>query len=213
MRAVLLLLIASVLHCTCPAQQCFFVDSIRSIPAIPTNEDVVTLELYGDLIGARTRILAASATREDQRIFIHLDVSCDSNTALVLPHRERLQIGALPVGRYHIQLEGSGASMMDSSITLLVVPYAGRYQSSAAPPEMMHFDALSDVFIIDIDPALYVVRVRIYDTDAKLQREAFIDGSGLTHISTTDLPEGNYLILVDLDTGNITRWASIRRKR
>lgn len=213
MRAVLLLLIGSVLHHACPAQHCFLVDSIRFVPATPTSEDAIGFDLYGDLIGARTRILAASATREDQRIFIHLDVSCDSNTALVLPHRERLQIGALPVGRYHIQLEGSGASMMDSSITLLVVPYAGRYRSSAASPEMMHFDALHDVFIIDIDPALYVVRVRIYDTDAKLQREAFIDGFGPTHISTSDLPEGNYLILVDLDTGNITRWASISRKR
>lgn len=171
------------------------------------------MELHGDLIGAWTSVIAASITQEEQQIIIHLEVSCDSNTAIVLPHREELSLHALPVGRYHIHFEGIGASLMDTASQLLVVPYAGRYQSSEAPPELMHFDEATDVFILDIDPSLYVVRVRIFDTTAKVRREAFIDGLGPTRISAKDLPDGNYLIRVDCDTEGITRWVSIRRSR
>lgn len=209
---VVLLLAGSFLHLICLAQQCYLVDSIRSVPAAPTTADAVSLLLYGDLIGARTLVNNASVRQEDQAIIIHIEASCDSNTAIVLPHREELPLGALPNGRYRLRFEGSGAVMMDTAATLLVVPYAGRYQSPDVPSELMRFDESADELILDIDPSLFVVRVRIYDASAKVRREAFIDGLGTTRISTKGLPDGNYFVRVDCDTGSISRWASIRRQ-
>lgn len=211
MRAVLLLT-GSFLHLICLAQQCYLVDSIRSVPAAPTTADAVSLLLYGDLIGARTMVTSATVSQVDEQIIIQIEASCDSNTAVVLPHREELPLGELPVGRYRIRFEGSGAAMMDTAATLLVVPYAGRYQSPDVPPELMRFDASAEELILDIDPSLYVLRVRIYDANAKVRREAFIDGLGTTRISTKGLPDGNYLVRVDCDTESFMRWASIRRQ-
>jgi hypothetical protein len=212
MRAVLLLLIGSMLRGICPAQECYLVDSIRSTPAAPTDEDAIGLTLYGDLIGARTTVIAASAEREDRQIVIRIDARCDSNAALVLPHREQLSLAALPVGRYRIRFAGKGAVLMDTAASLFVAPYAGRYQSAQAPAGMMRFDAQADQFILDLDPSLYVVRLRVYDADARMRREAFIDGFGPTRISAKDLPDGNYLIRVDTDTYGVTRWATVNRK-
>ncbi|MEO8733718.1 MAG: hypothetical protein ABI373_05270 [Flavobacteriales bacterium] len=213
MRAVLLLLIGLCLHTRCTAQECYLVDSIRFDVAAPTTEDALSLMLYGDLIGVRTSVISASATVEDHQIVIQLEVSCDTNTESVISHREKLPLNGLTVGRYHMRLTGSGAALMDTASTLFVAPYAGRYQTSEAPAEMVHFDAGADEFIIDIDPSVHVLRVHIHGTDAKLEREAYIDGFGPSRISAKGLPEGNYLVCVDSDTGTINGWATIDRKQ
>ena len=77
---------------------------------------------------------------------------------------------------------------------------------------MVRFDTRPTEILIAVDPSLHVSRVRIHGTDAKLKREAYIDGYGPVSVSAKDLPDGNYLVRVDCDTVAFNGWATISRK-
>ncbi len=89
-------------------QTYFYVNSIVVVPANPTTQDDINIQLIGDLATTGTYVVNASASMVGGNIT--LTVNCAQNIGLdvLVPHTETIHIGMQQAGTWTIDLNGNG---------------------------------------------------------------------------------------------------------
>lgn len=99
-----LLILASL---SATAQTYFYIHSIAVEPAQPTNMDVITIALNGDLSSTGSSISDASWELAGNTVHITLTATNDIGMDILVPHTEEFVIGTLPTGTYNILVDGA----------------------------------------------------------------------------------------------------------
>ena len=110
-----LFLLLSVLVSISPAveaQTYFYMSQIAVVPASPTVQDNVQLQLIGDLSNTGASITSATAQITGFTVSLAVEATSAGGLEMLVPHTEVVNSGVLPAGDYTITISGSGVQDM-----------------------------------------------------------------------------------------------------
>jgi hypothetical protein len=107
---VLLSLLFSV---TTQAQTYFYVDDISVYPGTPTDQQVVEVQLSGNLSNTGSYVTSVTADVTGFDVSITVEAGSNGGLAVLVPHLESVFTGPLPAGTYTITIGGTG--VLDSA--------------------------------------------------------------------------------------------------
>jgi hypothetical protein len=92
------------------AQTYFYIDQITVVPASPSDQDNVQLELSGNLSSSDSFVDTAFATVNGFAVTLMVNANTSGGIGIpvLVPHTETLHIGQLTAGTYSISVAGSG---------------------------------------------------------------------------------------------------------
>lgn len=103
-----LLITACSAFSTLRAQTFFFVDAITLLPADPTVQDAVAVQLSGNLSGSGASVVSATAEVNGYNVVFSLVAQDIGGLSVLVPHTEEVDLGPLPAGTYTISVTGTG---------------------------------------------------------------------------------------------------------
>ena len=92
------------------AQTHFYINTIQVQPAQPTDQDLVSVSLIGDLSSTGAYIVSSSASVSGNTVVLDVVAADPGGLAVLVPHTETVAVGQLPAGTYAIQVNGTAVA-------------------------------------------------------------------------------------------------------
>jgi hypothetical protein len=106
-------LLSLLFSATTQAQTYFYVDDISVYPGTPTDQQVVEVQLSGNLSNTGSYVTSVTADVTGFDVSITVEAGSNGGLAVLVPHLESVFTGPLPAGTYTITIGGSG--VLDSA--------------------------------------------------------------------------------------------------
>ena len=90
------------------AQTYFYLGQIAVLPAAPTDQDDVQLQLSGDLSDTGASITSTTAQVTGSTVELTVSATSVGGADVLVPHMETMNVGVLPAGTYTIVITGPG---------------------------------------------------------------------------------------------------------
>lgn len=108
MKKILFLLAIGLLSNVVFSQTYYYIDSLSVVPENPGSTDNIEISVYGSFSDGSIVMDSTDFEIIGYEIYLHFYVqSTGIGVPVLVPHDELFSIGSLPVGDYHINLEGN----------------------------------------------------------------------------------------------------------
>ncbi len=142
------LLLTALLPCTVAAQTYFYIDEIVVDPQPAATEDVVSIDLIGNLSSSGSYIVSATANVTGSLVAITVVAASTGGLTVLVPHTETIVLGQLPAGTYQVAVSlGSQGVLFPPDPVSFVVDGAGSSCDSLVVSSIT-WHAFSDTAIV-----------------------------------------------------------------
>lgn len=112
LRALLFSVLASVLTLT-QAQTFFYIDQIAVVPANPTTNDNISLQLIGNLSDGGGYIVSTDASVTGTQVSLTVVAASNGGITVLVPYTHTITLGQLPAGTYTIAFTQNSFGILD----------------------------------------------------------------------------------------------------
>ena len=162
------------------AQTHFYINSISVAPTEPTESDVITISVIGDLSSSGAYIVSTEHVLVGNIVHITVVAADPGGLTVLVPHTEEIIIGTLPAGPYGILVDGT-------AIFDLAPEFQHSFNVSGGGPSCDDLDLVNVQWAMFSDTAIIVY---VTNTSIGFDYPGFIlfdaNGDTLAH-ETTDL--------------------------
>lgn len=192
-------------------QTYFYASAITIDPVIPTVNDNITVNVFGDLSNPSSYVQNKSFAVNGFEIDVVMDCATGIGIGVLVPHTESLPIGMLPAGNYHINISGTalGDFIIDTTDYYFTVSGATGVAESfqpASPSYKLFVDADSGLIQVTQKGDAGMDLIQILDMKGQVIMEESLNGERIVQLQLPSTAQGIFFVTVQ--SGN-AKWSDI----